>query len=142
MSKTGDFGDHEQSLIRAFIRPERKIRLLELLKSEKGREKLREGLAHFHDLDPRFAHLVPPSKHRARDIEASLRAKGAPENCYILSESAELDSREMPLGSALAEIVGRGMGAFVSCIPGRLGYFESEEAGQRYILERAVQHAH
>jgi len=30
------------------------------------------------------------------------------------------------------------MGAFVSCIPGKLGYFESEEPGERYVLERAV----
>jgi hypothetical protein len=142
MPEAGSVVEHEESLIRAFVRPHRKTRLLELLKSAKGREKLRKGLAHFHDLDPRFAHLVPPSKHRARDIETSLRAKGAPENCHILSESAELDGREMPLGSALAEVVGGGMGTFVSCIPGRLGYFESEEAGERYILERAVQHAH
>jgi hypothetical protein len=29
------------------------------------------------------------------------------------------------------------MGTFVSCIPGRLAYFEAEGPGQRYVLERA-----
>jgi len=86
----------------------------------------------------RFAQLVSSSKHDARDIEATLRAKGAPDTCHVLSESAALDGRDMLLASALAEIVGGGMGSFVSCIPGKLGYFESEEAGERYILARAV----
>jgi hypothetical protein len=27
--------------------------------------------------------------------------------------------------------------SFVSCIPGRLGYFDAEEAGQRHLLELA-----
>ena len=73
-----------------------------------------------------------------RDIEVSLRAKGAPDTCHVLSESAALDGREIPLASAHADIVGQGMGAFVSCIPGKLGYFESEELGERYMLERTV----
>jgi len=130
--------EHEEALIRGFVRPERRSRLLELLGSSKGRAKLRASLAHFRDLDVRFAQVVQPSKHHARDIEATLRAKGAPDSCHVLSESAALDGRDMPLGSALADIVGGGMGSFVSCIPGKLGYFESEETGERYILERAV----
>jgi len=93
----------------------------------------RSSLAHFRDLDTRFAQLVQPSKHDVRDIEASLRAKGAPDTYHVLSESAALDGREMPLASALADIVGRGMGAFVSCIPGKLGYFELALAGQQDI---------
>ncbi len=130
--------EHEESFIRAFVRSERRTRLLELLGSAKGRTKLRASLAHFRDLDMRFAQLVSSSKHDARDIEATLRAKGAPDTCHVLSESAALDGRDMLLASALAEIVGGGMGSFVSCIPGKLGYFESEEAGERYILARAV----
>jgi hypothetical protein len=138
MMETRDVVEHEEPLIRAFVRPDRRPRLLELLASSKGRLKLRSSLAHFRDLDMRFARPVEPSKQHARDIELMLRAKGAPVTCHVLSESSELDGREMPLESALRDIVGRGMGAFVSCIPGRLGYFESEEVGERYILERAV----
>ena len=138
MTETRAVVEHEESLIRAFVQPERRSRLLGLLSSSKGRVKLRASLAHFRDLDVRFAHLVEPSKHRARDIEATLRATGAPDTCHVLSEWAALDGRDMPLRSALADIVGGGMGSFVSCIPGKLGYFESEEAGERYILERTV----
>jgi hypothetical protein len=42
----------------------------------------------------------------------------------------------LPLHDALLAIVGRGSGALVSCIPGRLGYYEGEERAARVILRR------
>jgi hypothetical protein len=42
----------------------------------------------------------------------------------------------MTLDVALDAVVGRGMGAFLSCIPGRLAFFEAEGPGERYILDR------
>jgi hypothetical protein len=42
-------------------------------------------------------------------------------------------SRSISL-SALKEVVGYGMGTLISCIPGRLAYFESED--ERYILQK------
>ncbi len=129
---------HEEALIRAFIKADRRPRLLELRSTLKGRAKLCASLAHFQNLDLRYAQLLPATKHAPRDIEELLRKKGAPETCHILSESSELDGQEMPLKSALEKLVGAGMGSFLSCIPGRLGYFESEERGERYVLERAV----
>ena len=126
----------EEALIRAFVRPERRTRLLTLLGDAKRRSKLRASLAHFHDLDLRFAQRV--SGLRAGEIEVKLRAMGAPDRCHVLSESAELDGQTPTLEVALEAVVGRGMGALISCIPGRLGYFESEEVGERYILQRAA----
>ncbi len=129
---------HEEALIRAFVREKRQSRLLALLRSSKGRAKLRAGLAHFPDLDPRFAQQVPPAQQEPRALEILLRGRGAPDVCHLVSESAELDGREMPLRSALEATVGQGFGAFISCVPGRLAYFEAEEPGERYVLERAV----
>jgi len=40
---------------------------------------------------------------------------------------------------ALGEVVGRQMGTFLSCIPGRLAYFEGEDMGFRWVLERRLQ---
>jgi hypothetical protein len=65
-----------------------------------------------------------------------LRAHGAPADCYVLSEKKDLDGHTVPLEAALDAVVGRGMGALLSCIPGRLGYFEGEVSGERYVLER------
>jgi hypothetical protein len=53
-----------------------------------------------------------------------------------MSSDNELDGREMDLSEALKDIIGRGQGAFVSCVPGRLAYFESEELNERYICHR------
>jgi len=42
----------------------------------------------------------------------------------------------MDLSEALAEVIGRGCGTFVSCVPGVLAYFESEEPTEPYICHR------
>jgi hypothetical protein len=44
------------------------------------------------------------------------------------------DGKEVNLQIALEETIGRQMGTFISCIPGKLAYFEDEDG--RYILER------
>ena len=69
-------------------------------------------------------------------LERLLKSKGVPANCYCLSENDELDGQELPLGAALEQVVGYGMGTFISCLPGRLAYFEGEVARERYILVR------
>jgi hypothetical protein len=43
-------------------------------------------------------------------------------------------SKELPLVEALQQIVGRGMGTVLSCIPGRLAFVETED--ERFILGR------
>jgi hypothetical protein len=130
--------EHSAALIRAFITAERRERYLSLLTSSRGREKLRGRLAHLHDLDQRFVSPPPSNEQTPSALAALLRARGAPEECVLLAEDASLDGRRLPLAEALQMIVGRGMGALLSCIPGRLAFYEGEEPGQRYILERAT----
>jgi hypothetical protein len=89
--------DHSAAIISAFIRPERVPRYLALLSKPGGREKLRAKLAHLADLDPRFATPLVGDEARAEAIERLLKAKGAPASCYCLSESDELDGRDLPL---------------------------------------------
>ena len=43
---------------------------------------------------------------------------------------------EKSLRAALEKTVGTGSGTIISCIAGKLAYFEGEEQNQRYILER------
>ena len=127
---------HEEQFVRSFIVPEKRARYLELLDSKRGRKKLRDGLYHCSDIDERFAHLVPPAEQWAEPVERILKSKGAPETCYLLSAEDEFNEREMLLSEALEEVVNSGSGTFVSCIPGKLGYFEFEDANERYILEK------
>ena len=123
-------------IIQAFVVPPKKERLLTLLGSKKGRPKVRRALAHFRDLDHRYAQRLDPSQHTSGAIITLLKERGAPANCYLLSEDADLDGCELPLEEAVEKVRGKGMGTFISCIPGRLAYFEAEDVGERYLLER------
>lgn len=42
----------------------------------------------------------------------------------------------MDLSDALIQVIGRGQGTFISCIPGELAYFEGEEPRERHICRR------
>ena len=127
--------EHEAALIRAFVLPRRRARYLQFLNYPVRREKSLRVLDHLRNLDARYVQRIPPDKQSATDIETLLRRKGAPTTCHVISASRNIDGREMPLLTVLAEVVGCGMATLLSCIPGRLGYFESEEVGERYLLE-------
>jgi hypothetical protein len=130
--------EHSSAIVRSFVTPERRERYLGLLSSPRGREKLRHALAHFRDLDPRCARELPKGVHTPAEIAALLRARGAPAECVLLAEDVALDGRRLPLGDALAAVIGRGMGTFISCVPGRLAFYEGEGPGVRYLLEAAI----
>lgn len=127
---------HDEQFARSFIVPEKAERYLTLLQSDRGRKKLRAGLYHCRDIDYRFAKLLGPAEQNAESIERILRSKGAPDDCHLFSADSEFDGREMTLSDALAEVVDSGSGTFVSCVAGKLGYFEFEDMKERYILER------
>jgi hypothetical protein len=53
-----------------------------------------------------------------------------------MSDNSDIDNREMPLRDALSKTVAMDAGTLISCIPGKLAYFEMEGFDGRYILER------
>ena len=130
--------DHETALVNAFVLPERRARLTELLGTRRGRERVLASLYHFRALDPRFVISIPTANHTPSAIRELLAARGAPTSCHVISTNRRLDGREVDLGVALAGIVGIGHGSLVSCVPGRLGYFEDESS--RFILARGAAH--
>ena len=124
--------EHERGFLAFLAEPGRRRMeaLLEL--GDKRRAKVRFLLDHAVLLDPRYSqHLTGPVP-----VEAMLRQRGAPSLCYVLAADQDLDGREMPLNEALEAVVGRGHGAFLSCIPGRLGFYEYEDLNRRYLLAR------
>ena len=130
--------DHETALINAFILPAKRARLTGLLRNPKRRPKILATLYHFRDLDPRFLVEIAPSDQHADAVAALLIRRGAPTQCHLISTDRDLDGRDLPLAEALAQIVGFGEGTLVSCIPGRLGYFEGESLKDRFILDRTA----
>jgi hypothetical protein len=126
--------NHEEALVRAFIPPHRQERFLEIIAKPKKRAKLLTQLYHFDDLNPKFMVAIPPNQQNPSALVRILKAKGAGPKCYVMSTNSRLDGREVDLETALEETVGNQEGTLISCVPGRLGYFEDEDG--RYILER------
>ncbi len=120
--------DPESEFVRAFVLPAKRARLVELLQNPKRRAKVLASLDHFCDLDPRFQVEIPSSEQSAE--------RGAPSVCHLISSDRGLDGRDFPLLEALVHVMGSGMGTLVSCVPGRLGYFEGEAPRDRFLLAR------
>jgi hypothetical protein len=127
----------EEKVLRAFIVPGKRERYVSRLALPKARQKfMNSHLFHMRDLDPRFSVRIDPADQHAAKIYAMLRERGAPSTCYVISGSSERDGTEADLREALEEMVGTYDGTFLSCVHGRLAYFEGEEPNERYILAR------
>jgi hypothetical protein len=126
---------HEELFALNFVKPEKRERYLSLLQSSKGRTKLIFGFNHCSDIDFRFAKRVSVEQQSPEIIQRILQQKGAPEICHIMSSNPNIDGESLPLNEALEKTVGWGMGTLISCVPGKLAYFEFEDPKERYILE-------
>jgi hypothetical protein len=128
--------NEEEALIRAFVVKAKCDRFVELMAEPKRRKDVPATLAHFRDLDPRWIVHLPTNQHDARAVERALRSRGAGDLCYLISQEGDLDRRRLPLADALEQVIGRGIGTLISCIPGSLAYFEGEGPSDRCILAR------
>jgi hypothetical protein len=126
--------DVEEATLRAFIRRTRVERYVALLRTRTRRKKLIREI-HDLDLDSRFVFTVAPNDQTPERVYELLRRCGAPEDCYVMSES-DLDGGWMDLQDALDETVATGTATLISCIPGELAYYEGEDMHLRYILQR------
>ncbi|HSH58489.1 MAG TPA: hypothetical protein VK988_02390 [Acidimicrobiales bacterium] len=128
--------DVEEATVRAFMLRDRRDRWIASLSTARRRRKATDRLAHLRDLDPRYAHRLEPSGQQSSVILDELRRRGAPATCHVISENTSLDARDLPLEDILDEVVGSMHGTIVICVAGELAYYEGEDQGERYILER------
>jgi hypothetical protein len=128
--------EHERGFL-AFLAEPSKRRIGALLElGSKRRPDLRRLLDHAVRLDPRFCRRLEGGDASSAAVEEMLRKQGAPSACHVMAADGDLDEREMPLREALDAVIGSGSGAFVSCIPGRLGFYEYEDAQSSHLLSR------
>ncbi len=125
---------HEHQLVRCFFHPDRQYRYLELLADPKRRPEALKEFAHFKHLDLRWAQALPLNCSRPISVAKLLQSKGAPARCWAISESDKLDGKELDLLQALDDVLGCGIGTFLSCLPGHLAYFEDQK--DRWLLHR------
>ncbi len=129
---------HEEATIRAFFKPQRRLRWLESLASPKRRNTILDKLNHCQDLDHRFA--TPLSSKS--DVVWVLKSHGAPVSCYVLSSTLGLDGCEMELSEAISQTELAGWGTIISCIPGHLAYYYDECGERRILLTRGRSNSH
>lgn len=128
--------DHELGFTTFLAEPtQRRVRTLFEL-GAKRRKDLRALLDHAVQLDRRYAQHLVGREASARSVETTLRRYGAPETSYVISADQALDGQEMQLSASLDAVGASYSGAFISCIPGKLGYFVYEDMKSAYLLKR------
>ena len=116
--------DHEAEFVQAFIAPQRRERWASLSDPRK-RSKLLDRLDHHaeYDLDPRY--YLRLSGNADRRIEAVIERLTPLRSCHFIG--GPLDGATMDLHDALAQTVGRQLGAIISIDPGRVAYYEPHD---------------
>lgn len=125
---------HEQLLVENFILPDRQMRWLSFLSDEKKRAKQLHRLADGRDFVAERMIAISRRNFSEASVVAELRRLGAPKTAYILSDSSQFDRVEMSLEDAVDLVTGLGLGSIVSCIPGKLCYFQGEDVLHRWLL--------
>jgi hypothetical protein len=125
---------HEKDLIENFIIKERRKRYLNLISSEKGRVKFLQSIDHFNDFDPDSIHNISGNDQTKNGIYRLLHLHQKTETiCHVISNS-KYDKQDFQLHFAINELVGSGISFFLSCVRGKLIYYEGEDAGRKLIL--------
>jgi hypothetical protein len=125
--------EHEHSLIKAFVNKERQERYLALTSTEKGRRKFKTYLSHFKDFNNQNCSPIP-SLSSSTQLYDLLKSSGAPDTCYVICENLKYDMKVLPLMDATKQLFNSGLAFFLSCIPGKLAYYEGEDSSQRFVL--------
>jgi len=126
--------NNEQALIAAFVTRSKRDRYREFLSNPRLRHKFTTCSCISKISIPKYRVSIPSSKLFVNNITAELQKRHSPSIVFAISEDPALDQREIPLVDALEQIIGRGMGTVLSCIPGRLAFVETED--ELFILER------
>ena len=127
---------HESAFVESFIVKPRRERVLEFLASSKNRHKFTSMFDHHgrNYIVPGRIRQVEPRYQHASDLVQILRSMGAPATCHFIG--GKHDGEDLQLLAALREVVGYGIGTVLSCIPGKLAYFEAE-LRDRFLLVRS-----
>ena len=127
---------HEEALVTTFMESSRQERFRTFLRDPKKRKKFTRALAHRRSrlFKANVLRMIPPRQQNPDGIYSILKSLGAQEKCWVISEGS-LDGHEFEPRQALEEVVGRGFGTLLSCIPGRLAFLRAK---MRYILQSSA----
>jgi len=126
----------EIEIVTGFIVQSKRERYAGFLGSAKARRKFSDALYHFNDFDPAVVVELPASLETREGVLKELQRRGAGPTCYIISTDADLDRTTSDLSDAVNQIFAVVEGTIISCVPGRLAYYEGEAPKNRFILHR------
>ncbi|MFT8318219.1 MAG: hypothetical protein ABF651_08135 [Sporolactobacillus sp.] len=136
--------EHEKKIVKNFFKRQLRQRLFYEITLPNKRSKRFGRLASDPTgaLDSRYVSPIPlKGDNDCSYLLKKLIEKGAlaDQMAYIMCNLSPLDGKYLPLKEAMREMVHKGEPLIISCIPGKLAYFEGEEGfgpPPRYILER------
>ena len=123
--------EHETKTIKTFFQKNRQERYFSSSPDSKQRKKWLDKLNHAPGLNEEYIQKT----NGKTDTYLELKAKGAPEECFVISCSEELNLKTLPLSEALPQTEQLGWGTIISCIPGKLAYYYGEQGEGKAILE-------
>ena len=126
--------DIESKLIERFIIKSKRDRYLAFIKSDKSRNKFVKELAHFSDLRHDLFEEVKGDKRQI--IKDRVKKIGKLNDCYIISESSELDQKRLDIDKALNEVIGYGMGTLLVFGDTEIVYYEAEGPNDSWISKQ------
>jgi hypothetical protein len=103
-----------------------------LVSNPKSRKKFCGSLCHFsQELNKKlFTELV---KDEQRTILDKIKEKGNFKDCYLISESPELDARRMKITEALDAVVNSNIGTLLIFGDAQVVYYEGESMKDRWL---------
>ncbi len=121
-------------LVELFVRKDKRERMLALAAKRRG--DFRHDLLHDRrSLDPATLSPLPANAVSVDAIAKALRAAGAGDRAYSISEIIDADDGELRLVDALVLVVGKSEDSLVFPIGSRVAYYENHE-GKQCLLER------
>ena len=131
----------EEIIVKAFFAKRIQQRVLFEFYSPQKREDAIHRLCHDYSVTFReeFMIEIPKPNSSPVEIENLLKKQGAGSDCYAISWNGSIDGKHLDLRSALEKAVGSGFPSIISCISGKLAYFEAEQEygpPPRFILKR------
>ena len=123
--------DIETKVIERFIVKTKRDRYLTFIGADKTRKKLTNELAHFRDLRKELFDEVKGNERQI--IKDRIKGLGKLNDCYLISESSDLDQKRLDIDTALSEVIGYGMGTIIVFGDAEIIYYEAEGPSDRWI---------
>ena len=84
----------------------------------------------------KHAQRIQKEFHKVDKLNGLLVSLGAAPTCFSVSGIEVIDGKELPLIETLDLVLTTGTGAFLSCVAGKLAYFQGADAYDRFICHK------